>query len=145
MSTLSHLVTTFSLFIILSQLLAHFLEMCKHWAELPHEYHHNSNTRAQQFKFSCCLNEIPVLFSLVAIYICTGILPFYPSLKDTFLHSVYACIFCIAYNDHPRSPKIVALIDRWSFFRCHLFHKNSKWDPRMVVVVGRWSLFRGGC
>ena len=50
----------------------------------------------------------------------------------------------LVYNDHPRDPKIVAVVDRWSLFRGHLCNKSSEWDLKMVVVVDRWSLFGGG-
>ena len=56
------------------------------------------------------------------------------------------------YNDHPRDPKIVSVVDRWSLFRGHLCNKNSKWNTKMmgrfwqvgvrylkVAVVDRWS------
>jgi len=49
------------------------------------------------------------------------------------------------YNDHPRDPKIVAVVDRWSLFRGHLCSKSLKWDLKIVVVIDRWSLFGGGC
>ena len=48
------------------------------------------------------------------------------------------------YNDHPRDPKIVAAVDRWSLFRGHLCYKRSKWDLKTVAVIDRWSLFGGG-
>ncbi len=48
------------------------------------------------------------------------------------------------YNDHPRDPKIVAVVDRWSLFRGHLCYKTSNWDLKIVAVVDRWSLFGGG-
>ena len=48
------------------------------------------------------------------------------------------------YNDPPRDPKIVVVVDRRSLFRGHLCNKNSKWDPKMVVIVDRWSPFGGG-
>ncbi len=48
------------------------------------------------------------------------------------------------YNDHPRDPKIVAAVDRWSLFGGHLCHKRSNWDLKTVAVVDRWSLFGGG-
>ena len=32
------------------------------------------------------------------------------------------------YNEHPRDPKIVAVVDRWSLFRGHLCSKNLIWD-----------------
>ena len=47
------------------------------------------------------------------------------------------------YNDHPRDPKIVAVVDRWSLFRAHLCNKISKWDPKKVVFEGRLSQFEG--
>jgi hypothetical protein len=39
---------------------------------------------------------------------------------------------------------IVAIVDKWSLFRGHLYYKTSKWDLRMVDVIDRWSLFGGG-
>ena len=44
------------------------------------------------------------------------------------------------YNDHPRDPKIAAVIDRWSLFRGYLCNRNSKREPK----TKRWSLFGGG-
>jgi hypothetical protein len=45
-------------------------------------------------------------------------------------------------NDHPRIPKFVAVVDRWSFFRGRfmLCYKDLNWDTKIVVAVGRWSL-----
>jgi len=48
------------------------------------------------------------------------------------------------YNDHPRDPKILVVVDKGSLFRSHLWSKNSIWDLKMVVVVDRWSLLGGG-
>jgi hypothetical protein len=48
------------------------------------------------------------------------------------------------YNDHPRDPKIVAVVGRWSLFGGHLCYKRSNWDLKIVAVVDRWSLFGGG-
>ena len=48
------------------------------------------------------------------------------------------------YNGHPRDPKIVVVVNKWSLFRSHLCNKKSKLDPAMVFVVCRWSLFGGG-
>jgi hypothetical protein len=48
------------------------------------------------------------------------------------------------YNDHPRDPKIVAVVDRWSFFRGHLCNKRPNWELKIVAVVDRWPLFGGG-
>ncbi len=48
------------------------------------------------------------------------------------------------YNDHPRDPKIVVVVDRWSFQRFPLYTKCGKQDAKIVVVVDRWSLFGGG-
>ena len=50
------------------------------------------------------------------------------------------------YNDHPQSPKIVAVVDGWSLFKDYLCYKRSNWDLDVVVIVGqvvaiwRWSL-----
>ncbi len=41
------------------------------------------------------------------------------------------------YNDHPRDPKIVAAVDRWSLFGGHLCNKRSYRDLKIVVVVDR--------
>jgi hypothetical protein len=38
------------------------------------------------------------------------------------------------YNDHPRDPKIVAVVDMWSLFR------GGKLDVKIVVIVDRRSL-----
>ncbi len=46
------------------------------------------------------------------------------------------------YNDHPRDPKMVAVVDRWSFFRGYFCNRSSY--VKMVVVINRWSLFGGG-
>ncbi len=54
------------------------------------------------------------------------------------------CTVKPVYNDHPRDPKIVAVVDRWSLFGCHLCNKRSNWDLKIVVVVDRWSLFGDG-
>ena len=48
------------------------------------------------------------------------------------------------YNDHPRDPKIMAVVDRWSLLSGHLCYTNLKREPKKVVVVGYWSLFVGG-
>ncbi len=48
------------------------------------------------------------------------------------------------YNDHPRDPKIVAVVGSWSLFRGNLCNKSSKWDHIMVVVIDMWSLIGGG-
>ncbi len=42
------------------------------------------------------------------------------------------------YNEHPRDPKIVAVVDRW-LFRDHLRCKGQIWDFKMMVVaIQRW-------
>jgi hypothetical protein len=48
------------------------------------------------------------------------------------------------YKDHPRDPKIVTVVDRWSLFKGHLCSKSSKWDLKKVVIRDKWSLFGGG-
>ena len=48
------------------------------------------------------------------------------------------------YNEHPRYPKIVVVVYRWSLFRGHLYYKSSNWDHKMLVVIDRWSLYGGG-
>ncbi len=47
------------------------------------------------------------------------------------------------YNDHPRDPKIVEVVDRWSLFFVLLCYKHEKWDPengdccsQVVVSLG---------
>jgi len=46
------------------------------------------------------------------------------------------------YNDHPRDQNIVAVVDRWSYFRRHLCFKMPNWDlkivryPKVVVSSG---------
>jgi len=53
-------------------------------------------------------------------------------------------------NDHPRDPKFVVVVDRWSLLtggRClevALCYKNWNWEPKTVVAVDKWSLFGGG-
>ena len=54
------------------------------------------------------------------------------------------CTVKLVYNNHPRDPKIVAFVDRWSLFGGHLCYKWSNWDLKTVAVVDRWSLFGGG-
>ncbi len=48
------------------------------------------------------------------------------------------------YNDHARDPIIVAVVDKWSLFRGHLFNESSNWNYKMMVVIDSWSLFGGG-
>ena len=43
------------------------------------------------------------------------------------------------HNDHPRDPKTVAVVGRWSLFGSHLCYKSIKWDLKMVAVVDRRS------
>ncbi len=43
------------------------------------------------------------------------------------------CIVKPVYNDHPRDPKIVAVVDRRSLFRGQLLNKSHNWNLRMVV------------
>ncbi len=38
----------------------------------------------------------------------------------------------------------MAVVDRWSLFRCHLCNKKSIGDLKIVAVIDRWLLFRGG-
>ncbi len=49
------------------------------------------------------------------------------------------------YNDHPRDPKIVSVVDTWSFFVGHLCNEISKQDLKTVVVIDSRSLFGEGC
>jgi len=53
--------------------------------------------------------------------------------------------FCV-YNDHPRDPKIVAVVDRWSLLRGMDVYviKNLIGTSLGQPVVDRWSLFGGG-
>jgi hypothetical protein len=44
------------------------------------------------------------------------------------------------YNDHPRDPKFVAVVDSGRCSELGLCYKNLNWDSKMVVAVGRWSL-----
>jgi hypothetical protein len=50
------------------------------------------------------------------------------------------------YNDHPRDPKFVAVVDRWLLFRGSFMLYKMKTGPqnggryRQVVVIRRWSL-----
>jgi len=41
------------------------------------------------------------------------------------------------FNDHPRDPKIVAVVDRRSL--------HSELDVKIVVVVDKWSLAQVDC
>jgi hypothetical protein len=61
----------------------------------------------------------------------------------TFVNK-FDCTIKPVYNDHPRDPKIVVVVDRWSLFRGHLCYKRSNWDLKIVAVVDRWSLFGSG-
>ena len=47
------------------------------------------------------------------------------------------------YNDQPRDPKLVVVIDKWSLFGGNLCYERSKWDYKMMGVIGRWLLFGG--
>jgi len=53
------------------------------------------------------------------------------------------------YNDHPRDPKLVAVVDRWSLFRGSFIIWKLKSGPRnsgccrQVVVIRKWSLTQG--
>jgi hypothetical protein len=78
--------------------------------------------------------------------------PFYPqimlrNLKKHTFHEIFLDIIQVkpVYNDHPRDPKIVAVVDRWSLFDCTVkpVHYDHLWDQKKVVVTLRWSLFRG--
>ncbi len=58
-----------------------------------------------------------------------------------------SCTVKPVYNDHPREPKFVAVVDRLSLFRgCFMLLKKIKTGPRngsrcrQVVVIRRWSL-----
>ena len=50
------------------------------------------------------------------------------------------------YNVHPRDPKIVAVVDRWSLFRGRFMLLKLKMGPqnsgccRQVAAIRRWSL-----
>jgi hypothetical protein len=44
------------------------------------------------------------------------------------------CTVKPVYNDHPRDPKIVAVVDRWSLFRGQLLNKSPNWNLKIVVV-----------
>ena len=48
------------------------------------------------------------------------------------------------YNDHPRDPKFVTVVHRWSLFRGILMLYKFKKGPQIVVAVAKWSLFGGG-
>jgi hypothetical protein len=70
---------------------------------------------------------------------------FVPLVENCWSNFIYT--FKPMYNDHPRDPKIVAVVEKWSLFRCHLCNKSSKWDHKMavrryglVVVIRRWSI-----
>ena len=49
----------------------------------------------------------------------------------------------LVYNDHPRNPKIVVVVDRWSLFRgtfkFKMGHQNGG-RYRQVVAIQSWSL-----
>jgi len=57
---------------------------------------------------------------------------------------ILGCTVKPVYNDHPRDPKFVAVVDRWSLFRGSFVLQKLKMRPQMVVVVDKWSLFGGG-
>jgi len=48
------------------------------------------------------------------------------------------------YNDHPRDPKIVAIVDRWSILRGRFMLCTLKYEPknsgRCWKAIRRWSL-----
>ncbi len=55
----------------------------------------------------------------------------------------------LEYNDHPRGPKILAVVDRWLLFKGDLCNKSLKWDLKTVgvssgltVLDERWLVFR---
>ncbi len=48
------------------------------------------------------------------------------------------------YNDHPWNQKMLAVVDRWSLFRCYLCINRPIRDIKMVVSTDRWLLFGGG-
>ncbi len=37
--------------------------------------------------------------------------------KNWLTCNEFACTVKLVYNDHPRDPKFVAVVDRWSLFR----------------------------
>ncbi len=48
------------------------------------------------------------------------------------------------YNDQPWDPKIVAVIDRWSFVVQRQFTQQKlQMGPQNVVAVDKWSQFGG--
>ena len=61
------------------------------------------------------------------------------------LKAIYVWTVKSVYKDHSRDPKIVSLVDMWSFFKgtFHVFYIYAlKLDPKIMVAVGRWSLAR---
>jgi hypothetical protein len=50
------------------------------------------------------------------------------------------------YNSHPRDPKLLAVVDRWPWFRGFSIKNAIEFDLAglRLAVVGRWLLFRGG-
>ena len=67
------------------------------------------------------------------------------SLTPFVLKQIVLFLFCQktvipVYNDHPRDPKIVAVVYRLPLFGGHLCYKRSNWD----LKIDRWSLFGAG-
>ncbi len=57
----------------------------------------------------------------------------------------FECTVKHMYNDHPRDPKFVAVVDKWSLFRGPLCYKDSNRDSKTVVNAGWSSLYGVGC
>ena len=47
------------------------------------------------------------------------------------------------YIDHPRDPKFVAVVDRWSLYRGSFMLWKLKLGPQNSVTVDKWSLLGG--
>ena len=61
---------------------------------------------------------------------------------NIYYQKCFECTVKPVYNDDPRDPKIVAVVDRWSLLRGHLCYKSSEWNLTIVAVyvIDRWSL-----
>jgi len=42
------------------------------------------------------------------------------------------------YNDHPRDPTFVAIVERWSLFSCSFMLQNMILESQKVVTVDKW-------
>jgi hypothetical protein len=70
------------------------------------------------------------------------------AIKIEWKKLVFDCKVKPVYNDHPRDPKFLAVVVRWSLFRGSFMLWKLKLGPqnsgrcREVVVICRWSLYQ---